>query len=347
MRKITALIFSVIGIVIFIVFPQAVTQGISEGMKNSARLLIPSLFPFMVVSSFIIRSGAYESTEKFLSPLTKLLKLPTCASFAVILSMIGGFPVGAKCIRLLYEKKCITPTQAERMSYFCVCSGPAFLMTAVGTLLLHSTIAGIILYLTQILSVILLGIITRFLCKDDLKFSSLSRTEQSPDLIQTFILSCSDGANAIIELTALVAIFSMGISVISSLHLDNPVISLFLEVTSACKSLTDTGFSLSWLAFATGFGGLCVHFQIFSIFKDINIHKLRFELFRLLNAIISCSLTSLICLFVHPSVQTFAISENTKVEITSNSLIGSVSLVFMSSIFLLSLKNGSIKKHII
>ena len=88
-----------------LVFPSAAANGISDGMRYAAEMLIPSLFPFMVISSFLIRSGASDSFGKAFAPVTeKLFGLPKDCGAAIILSFIGGFPVGAKCVRLLYDE---------------------------------------------------------------------------------------------------------------------------------------------------------------------------------------------------------------------------------------------------
>ena len=62
----------------------------------------------------------------------------------------------------MYETKQISLNQARRMSLFCVGAGPAFLITAVGTVLLGNTKLGIILLVSQLISGLILGIISRF-----------------------------------------------------------------------------------------------------------------------------------------------------------------------------------------
>ncbi len=332
MKKLAA-VGSLLIAAVLLLFPRAVSQGISLGLENAAVLLIPSLFPFMVLSSFMIRSGACEPVGKMLSPVTKFLfGLPAAAASAILMSLVGGFPVGAKCIRLLYENGRITHAQAKRMSDFCVCSGPAFLITAVGTLLLHNAAVGIILYLSQVLSAILLGMLSRLFAKDTQQ-PAVPSAAVPTDLMQSFILSCTDGASAIIELTAMVAVFS-GIMALL------PQAAVLLEVTAACKNLTDR--PLWCIAFASGYGGLCVHFQIFSLLKDLHISKLRFELFRLANAALSAGITYGICTLFRPAVTTFAIAGNAAAELTSTSIVGAVSLLVMSGIFLLS-QQGDVK----
>ena len=79
---------------VILVFPSAAAGGIADGMQYSAEMLIPSLFPFMVISSFLIRSGASDILGKLLAPVTKsLFRLPEESAAAIVMSFVGGFPV--------------------------------------------------------------------------------------------------------------------------------------------------------------------------------------------------------------------------------------------------------------
>ena len=337
MRKIIVCIISAVFLGILVAFPQACAEGISKGLANSAEILVPSLFPFMVLSSFVIRSGAYEYTGKIFSPPARIFRLPQSAVSAVLLSFIGGFPVGARCVKLLYESGEINEKQADRMMRFCVCSGPSFLITAIGAIMLRNTSAGIILYVSQIVSGIILGIVSGIFSDKESERKVSYRSSENTDIIQAFIMSSSDGAGAIVELTALVAIFSMFINVLSSWGADNYFLTSIIEVTTACREIAENGCPLWALSFAVGYGGLCVHLQIFSLLKGMKINKPVFELYRLANAVLSSLITYFICKFFDTSVQTFAISRNAGAELTSTSIVGGISLVIMSGVFLLSL----------
>ncbi len=265
--------------------------------------------------------------------------MPKSAVSAVVLSFIGGFPVGAKCVKLLYENGNISEKQAERMMKFCICSGPSFLITAIGAIMLNNTKAGLILYISQIISGMVLGIVSGIFSDKESETIFSERKPEKTDIMQAFIMSSSDGAGAIVELTALVAIFSMFINVLVSFGADNYFLTSIIEVTAACRDIVEKGCPLWALSFAVGYGGICVHLQIFSLLKGIKINKSVFELYRLVNAILSSLITYFICQFFGDSLQTFAISGNANAELTSTSIVGAVSLIIMSGIFLLSL-NG-------
>ena len=299
------------------------------------------------------------------SPFTRrIFRLPASCSAAIILSFVGGFPVGAKCVRLLYDRGSINTVQAEQMMSFCICSGPAFLITGVGTLLLHNTALGLTLYISQVIS----GVITGFAAGRIYSISAFTRqaantapesdnelSHKNHDLISSFIASVTDAAGSVISLTAMVALFGAFIQVcdasgvnglisqvLSFLGAELPFAGNFFyiltEVTRACSGIAESGAPLWVFAFAAGFGGLCVHFQIFSVLGDIRISKLRFFMFRLMNAFLSSVIVYIVCRVNPQSVSASVTFGSTNVEYTSANLWGAAALLIMSVLFVLSFR---------
>ena len=127
-----------------LLFPNDVRNGASNGISYCLYTLVPSLFPFMVLSSFIIHSGISKFIGKLLQPVIQFLfYLPGSAGSVIIMSMIGGYPVGARGCMSLLEQGAITQKQAQRMLYFCVNAGPAFIISVVGSTLLQNALMGL------------------------------------------------------------------------------------------------------------------------------------------------------------------------------------------------------------
>lgn len=86
-------------------FSKECSKGAENGIGLCLSTLVPSLFPFMVLASYITDSGLAEKIGRHLSWLTKpLFGLDGCFASAIILSLVGGYPVGAKTVNLLYKK---------------------------------------------------------------------------------------------------------------------------------------------------------------------------------------------------------------------------------------------------
>ena len=126
-------------------------QGVAQGIVICTNVIIPSLFPFMVCVTMILK---YEITvqNKYVNfVLYKIFGHSFEMFFAFILSMIGGYPVGAKIISELYNKNAINNKTANIMLLYCVNAGPAFIISVVGGIL-GSKKLGLLLIVSHLIS---------------------------------------------------------------------------------------------------------------------------------------------------------------------------------------------------
>ena len=324
-----------------------------NSVKTSGMLcidtLIPSLFPFIFFSSFMINSGIFYIIGKFLHIFSYIFFLPKEAISVVILSMVGGFPVGAKGIKDLFDKKVINNEQAERMLMFCVNSGPSFILGVIGTSLIKNINQSIIILISQILSSIFIGIFLGLYSRNKYKNIYTNKHKSNNILIgDALVLSCESSCMSMLNMCALVVIFSVFFSfmekinilhfleyLIIKLNLGEPFSKCFpliiLEVTNACMSISKFGNNPVLFSFATSWAGLCVHSQIFSIIRGIKIKYSKFLMFRMINSCFSSFITFLI-------LKCSCMQINNNVEISKSSHIwGSVSLVAFCIYFLIDL----------
>lgn len=335
------------------------TTGALQGLLYCGNILIPSLFPFMVLSSFIVTSGFSEFIGKYLTPITKrLFHSNGEIGSVIILGLCGGFPVGAKGIATLYREEKIDLITAKALSMFLVGGGPAFVVFVVGSALYHNAITGAILWLSQVITQIILGI---FACRK-IKYSPAKITEKNKTpLSNALVASTNSGINGILSLCGMVIVFSsfmglcddlriteyiirfMGVSGIPE-GISQAIISSLWEVTKGCSMCCDLSAPLWLCSFALGWGGICVHFQIYSLTDSINIPKIKFTLYRLAQGVISAVISAIIFSFYTPTLATY--HSHTTVKTASYSYVGSIALVFMSIIFVLSVtQSGNTKSY--
>ena len=70
-------------------YPAQVQRGLAQSVLYCLASLVPSLFPFMVLASFGVRSGAGEVLGKLLGPVTRrLFRLPRACGATVLLSFL-------------------------------------------------------------------------------------------------------------------------------------------------------------------------------------------------------------------------------------------------------------------
>lgn len=144
----------------FLARSDATRAAAAQALGLCARTVIPSLLPFLAVSSLLISLGF----DRWISPLlarwmTPLFRLPGSAGSAVLLGLLGGYPIGAKTAAELYQTRSLTRDEAERLLTFCNNSNPVFLISVLGGGVFGSVRTGVWLWLIHVASALLTGIL--------------------------------------------------------------------------------------------------------------------------------------------------------------------------------------------
>lgn len=333
----------VFGFIVFTVlffFPTEFASGFSAGFSNCAKVVIPSLFPFLVASSLAGSGDMPRLLKKLAEPITqKLFRLPGGCLPAVILGQLGGYLSGAKAAESLYSSGILNKIQSQRLLLFCVNSGVGFSVNAVGNALLGSRDAGKILLVSLCVSSVITGFFIRFL-PDGIN-ETPKHIKQEISLSAAVVNSVSSASSSMLSCCGFVCFFSGMISVIGAVtdsQTAKIIVSCLLEVTSGC-ALAAGEIPLPYLAAVCAFGGLCVHMQIFSLSKEFGVNIPLFYLFRLIHSVFAYAVCKIIVYF-YPVEITASVSLGTNVELWSFSAPAAVSLLFLCSLLILDLDNG-------
>ena len=94
----------------------AVRDSVAEALALCARSVVPSLFPFLVASSALLALGFGELAAPWLAGLMEpLFRVPGAGSAALVLGLVGGYPIGAKTAADLYRENLVSREEAERL----------------------------------------------------------------------------------------------------------------------------------------------------------------------------------------------------------------------------------------
>jgi sporulation integral membrane protein YlbJ len=327
-------------IIVIIINPKTASDGIKNGITLLLSTVIPSLFPFLVLSSYIASSKAFTLISEFFGKATlKIFRINPDGSIPILMGLLGGYPIGAKITADLYKSNRITQNEAERLMFFTVNSGPAFTITAVGMGMLGNYYSGLILYLSTVITSLVIGFLCRFLSdKKEIKPENFITTGRD----FAFINSVSSGANAIINISAWVLTFSCISGIINSFNLNDNFkifLNVVLEVTNGCK-ICSGNMSLPVISAILGFGGFSVICQSSPYLKDCNVKMKNFIVSRILNSALSAFFTSQL-LNLFPKAQ-----ESVVIYTTNSHSIGitytasaTVILIIMCVIFILQVDN--------
>ncbi len=254
----TLAIVSAIGACL-IIYPQNTADGIKNGLLLLGNNLIPALFPFMVLSSYISKSNIASMISRLFEKIFKaIFKTSGYGIIPFILGSLGGYPVGAKTVCEFYESNKISQNDASRLLFWCINPSPAFMITAVGTFMLGSTKSGILLYSSCILSSLTVGFFCRFLSSEEM-YAIENQQPQYQECI--FVKSVSKGSEGMLAICGWVLTFCVLSSLCDALNLPYSVsyiIKSVGEVTTGCKNAVSSGLSIPVIAGISGFGGFAV-----------------------------------------------------------------------------------------
>lgn len=146
-----------------ILWPEEAMAAMKDGLSLCGNVILPSLFPFFVLSSLVVELGMSRCLGRLFQPvMAPLFRVNGACASAVALGFIGGYPVGARTAIALYENGQCSRAEAERLLAFCNNSGPAFILGVVGTGVFGSGAAGLLLYLAHVAASLLVGVLFRF-----------------------------------------------------------------------------------------------------------------------------------------------------------------------------------------
>ena len=207
-------------------YPAQVQRGLAQSVLYCLASLVPSLFPFMVLCTYVTESGLATRMGHFTGPVMRaLFRLPGAAAPVVLLGFIGGYPAGARGVSRLLARGEITREEAGRMLCFCVGAGPPFVLTAVGSLLLGSAQAGPVLLLAVTASGLLLGLLLRFTSP---KSAPKAAPKPQPPSPSPFVNSVTGAGRAMAVLCAFVIVFSVLLSLCRDAGLFRPLTRFLL-----------------------------------------------------------------------------------------------------------------------
>lgn len=222
------------------------------GIEKCLYLLIPSLFPSMVLSSVISKIGV-------ISKMAMYLPVDSDALEVFIIGNIGGYPTGAKTICDKISRKVIDSKSGQSMLKYAYNSGPAFCIGVVGVGLFGSVTIGLAIYLTQFAVNLLIFTICQVKTrkvKKPYSFTHINTCDISESVMSSF--------NTSLTISAYVMLFSVINAVFSSvINFDEyKYFTAVMDITA----LSDLhGVPFSGACLLVGFGGVCVISQISAI----------------------------------------------------------------------------------
>lgn len=263
--------------VLLIAFSSLAKEGAINGISICENVVIPSLFPILIIFNFICASKISQPIEKFFTPFTeKVLKLPGCTAGVILFGLTGGYPAGALLTNSLYENEDIDIESARRLLLFNINGGVGFIINAMGCTLLKNEKAGLILFASTTLSALLIATATGCFYKKSITSSYTTVYTQSP--AKALNDSVLKAINSVLNLSAYIILFSAILNIFTI----NKNIIPFFEITGGLIQNIKNQ-SLPVTAFQLAFGGICIHLQLLPIINNVKLNYLKFLFFRVIH----------------------------------------------------------------
>lgn len=125
---------------------QAVAAGVRQGLVTLGQTLIPALFPFLILSEWLMQSGAGKLlTRPFCGAVSKLTGLSRATASAFLIGLVCGTPVGCLFAAALWKKGEIGERDRDRLMLFSNNPGLGFMVGAAGAVCGDSRL-GVVLW---------------------------------------------------------------------------------------------------------------------------------------------------------------------------------------------------------
>lgn len=312
-----------------LIFSKSNLPAVKSGLALWANSVVPSLFPFFVATELLMHTNIITLLGHLLNRFMKpLFNIRGEGSFAFIMGIISGYPVGAKIASNFRQNNICSKEECERLLSFTNNSGPLFIIGTVGILMFKNTTIGILLLITHLLACMTVGIIFRFWKKDKTtfhnnttsSFTSSKKTASFSNLGEILAESITSSISTILLIGGFVVIFSSILSILKAsglldnfsilfhpvfqfLNIDTSfiqgILTGILEITNgintissiACKKLS---FNLIFTAFLLGFGGISVLLQVWSITSKTDLSIKPYVYGKLLHGLLAAFYTYLL-----------------------------------------------------
>ena len=251
----------------------AVTS-VMRGTEKCMTTLIPSLFPFMVLSSIFIECDVVSLLGRLLGKRSeKLFGISAKALAAVLSGLLFGFPIGVLALISLYDRNEISNSELSRSIGFCGIPSFGFTVNTVGISLFADKSFGLFMYFSSLLAALISGFAFNRGKKDSYinYIPPTSKIKKTSEIITNAVIT---SAKAVFTLCAYVLFFSCICDCLTETLTGSPQISAvfgsLLELTCGVFACSNTSGYLKYAicGFTIGWSGLSVHLQTVALLKN-------------------------------------------------------------------------------
>lgn len=279
-------------------------NGIKKGLVLFGTMLLPSLLPFLVLSELFLSTGSGVWLGRVLArPLRFLFGLTEQGAAALLLGWLCGVPVGAVYAMQLLRRGAIDQRELGRLLLLANTPSTGFLVGAVGISLFGSREVGLVLLLATLAAGVITGVFLKIIkgnltpaCGiwqanggENSKFST-ALTTAVKNSATTLLTVCS----FVLFFAAVSECVRVAAVALSLPPLVATLITGTLELSAGVSAATAAhtpGTALVLCALFSGFSGLSIALQIFTVTDGRGIGLLPYLAAKALQGLLAAGLT--------------------------------------------------------
>lgn len=267
-------IYLVIFFGLLLLFPKTCIDASKSALLLWFNHVIPSLFPFMILSYIMMYSPIINLIHRIFTPLfKKTFGLSGSASYVFILGSLSGYPMGGILINELVTTQKITHKEGEFLLTFCNNPSPMFVIGYICTDLLNKSQLGwpvlISIYIGNFITAVIMKKLHYKTIPTDVHHVVPKRNEYSFHMFDGCIFRT---AEILVKIGGYMILFSIPIMLLSESSIQYPIWTFLLsliELSNGAHLLATMSASInlkiSFIASLCAFGSLSVLGQTASV----------------------------------------------------------------------------------
>src|SRR5690554_7877887 len=158
------------------VFPGEGLAAAEEGLKIFWEIVLPSLFPFFVLTEILLGLGVVHFFGVILEPLMRpVFNVPGAGAFALSMGLVAGYPMDAVITGKFRRRGLCKKIEGERLLAFTNTADPLFMFGAVAVGMFGYPQLGMTIAVAHYLAAFSVGFIFRFYGQEPQKAEPESR----------------------------------------------------------------------------------------------------------------------------------------------------------------------------
>ncbi len=238
-----------VGMLLLILDSRQAASSAREAIELCTRTVIPSLFPFFLLSGWMARSGGGN---------------------LIFSGLFGGYPVGAQALAQAQAAGSVDRDRANRMLGWCSQAGPSFLFGIAGAQF-PSMGYGWCLWAIQLLSALSVGLILS--PGSGVKTGHRAVTARHPDVMVPALRAMGSVCGWVVVFRVIIGFLQRWFFFFLP-DMAKILISGLLELTNGClmlESIPDLHLRFLLCLIFLNFGGVCVVLQTISVAGNLDI----------------------------------------------------------------------------